>query len=106
MLKNASKKGFLLVKIDFAFLPTTFIVYLVLVHCRVGSLENCYFHNECSKIVHCRVGSLENIGTLYRFAFNVHCRVGRFKFFSRYIILTKEIEGHVKYAFLTRLCMF
>ena len=39
MLKNGSKKGFLLVKIDFAFLPTTFIVYLALVHCRVGSLE-------------------------------------------------------------------
>ena len=39
MLKDSSKKGFLLVKIDFAFLPTTFIVYRVLVHCRVGSLE-------------------------------------------------------------------
>ena len=39
MLKNSSKKGFLLVKMDFAFLPTAFIVYSILVHCRVGSLE-------------------------------------------------------------------
>ena len=39
MLKNGSKKGFLLAKMDFAFLPTTFIVYRVLVHYRVGSLE-------------------------------------------------------------------
>ena len=39
MLKNSSKKGFLLVKMDFAFLPTTFIVYWILVHYRVGSLE-------------------------------------------------------------------
>ena len=55
MLKNGSKKGFLLVKIDFAFLPTTFIVYLVLVHCRVDLkfLE----HNQSLYIdaVHCRV---------------------------------------------------
>ena len=39
MLKNGSKKGFLLAKMDFAFLPTTFIVYRVLVHCCVGSLK-------------------------------------------------------------------
>ena len=39
MLKNGSKKGFLLAKIDFAFLPTAFIVYGILVHYRVGSLE-------------------------------------------------------------------
>ena len=60
MLKNGSKKGFLLVKIDFAFLPTTFIVYLALVHCRVGSLETPapIFLNEL--VVHCRVGSLES----------------------------------------------
>ena len=61
MLKNASKKGFLLVKIDFAFLPTTFIVYLALVHCRVGSLENVMSSICLLGIVHCRVGSLENI---------------------------------------------
>ena len=40
MLKNGSKKGFLLVKMDFAFLPTAFIVYGILVHCRIGSLES------------------------------------------------------------------
>jgi len=39
MLRNSLKKGFLLAKIDFAFLPTTFIVYGILVHCRIGSLE-------------------------------------------------------------------
>ena len=59
MLKNGSKKGFLLVKIDFAFLPTTFIVYLVLVHCRVGSLEMSLHVNIPTVLVHCRVGSLE-----------------------------------------------
>ena len=59
MLKNISKKGFLLVKIDFAFLPTTFIVYRALVHCRVGSLENPPFYAKPRIEVHCRVGSLE-----------------------------------------------
>ena len=59
MLKNGSKKGFLLVKIDFAFLPTTFIVYLVLVHCRVGSLEILNQSLASYQLVHCRVGSLE-----------------------------------------------
>ncbi len=59
MLKNGSKKGFLLVKIDFAFLPTTFIVYLVLVHCRVGSLEIIAKGFKRFLRVHCRVGSLE-----------------------------------------------
>ena len=61
MLKNGSKKGFLLVKIDFAFLPTTFIVYLALVHCRVGSLENTFASHFMMNGVHCRVGSLEKI---------------------------------------------
>ena len=39
MLKNRLKKGFLIVKLRFAFLPTAFIVYWILVYCRVGSLE-------------------------------------------------------------------
>ena len=58
-MKNGSKKGFLLVKMDFAFLPTAFIVYWILVHYRVGSLE--IFRKgfgECFR-VHYRVGSLE-----------------------------------------------
>ncbi len=59
MLKNGSKKGFLLAKIDFAFLPTAFIVYWILVHCRVGSLENLPTRCACPRDVHCRVGSLE-----------------------------------------------
>ena len=106
MLKNGSKKGFLLVKIDFAFLPTTFIVYLALVHCRVGSLETQVWQFVSANPVHCRVGSLEiSLYLMHRYQL-VHCRVGRFKFFSRYIILTKEIKNYVKYAFLTRLCMF
>ena len=60
MLKNGSKKGFLLIKMDFAFLPTTFIVYRILVHCRVGSLENAASAKMIFQKVHCRVGSLEN----------------------------------------------
>ena len=60
MLKNSSKKGFLLVKMDFAFLPTAFIVYSILVHCRVGSLEMLTAHYRKTKEVHYRVGSLEN----------------------------------------------
>ena len=59
MLKNSSKKGFLLVKIDFAFLPTTFIVYWVLVHCRVGSLERLDVRAINTASVHCRVGRLK-----------------------------------------------
>ena len=39
MLKNSLKKGFLIVKLRFFFLPTAFIVYPALVHYRVGSLE-------------------------------------------------------------------
>ena len=76
MLRSGSKKGFLLVKIDFAFLPTTFIVCCVLVHCRVGSLEMHKRHWQELNTVHCRVGSLENISYCSsRFAI-VHCRVG------------------------------
>ena len=45
---------------DFAFLPTAFIVYWILVHCRVGSLENIGFSPTNNRQVHCRVGSLEN----------------------------------------------
>ena len=76
------------------------------VHCRVGSLE--ILLNNCMQttLVHCRVGSLERRRYYLPRMLCVHCRVGRFKFFSRYIILTKEIKNHVKYAFLTRLCMF
>ena len=59
MLENDSKKGFLLVKIDFVFLPTTFIVYRFLVHCRVGSLEMLHPAIKNAPQVHCRVGSLE-----------------------------------------------
>ena len=76
MLKNGSKKGFLLVKIDFAFLPTTFIVYLVLVHCRVGSLEIEYNRLTAAGKVHCRVGSLEIIAKGFKRFLRVHCRVG------------------------------
>ena len=59
MLENSSKKGFLLVKTDFVFLPTTFIVYRFLVHCRVGSLEKPLICEVQDESVHCRVGSLE-----------------------------------------------
>ena len=76
MLENDSKKGFLLVKIDFVFLPTTFIVYRFLVHCRVGSLESGWFINNMFIFVHCRVGSLEITTPTTVCDFDVHCRVG------------------------------
>ena len=76
MLKDSSKKGFLLVKIDFAFLPTTFIVYRVLVHCRVGSLEIVKFLYTPNDCVHCRVGSLEKQQLQAQEEPSVHCRVG------------------------------
>ena len=60
MLKNRLKKGFLIVKLRFAFLPTAFIVYWILVHYRVGSLEKCISVELASYLVHYRVGSLEN----------------------------------------------
>ena len=76
MLKNGSKKGFLLVKMDFAFLPTAFIVYPALVHCRVGSLENLSITRFLKDSVHCRVGSLER-EKFKSITYNrVHCRVG------------------------------
>ena len=76
MLKNGSKKGFLLVKMDFAFLPTTFIVYWILVHYRVGSLE--IDIHECGAffLVHYRVGSLETAIFLTGCGTVVHYRVG------------------------------
>ena len=86
MLKNGSKKGFLLVKIDFAFLPTTFIVYLALVHCRVGSLEMMQFHYFGVTYVHCRVGSLEKGWQRLINQVIVHCRVGSLE---KFLIGTK-----------------
>ena len=59
MLKNRLKKGFLIVKLRFAFLPTAFIVYWILVHYRVGSLENLIRGCQQKIGVHYRVGSLE-----------------------------------------------
>ena len=59
MLKNRLKKGFLIVKLRFAFLPTAFIVYWILVHYRVGSLEIFTIEREFTATVHYRVGSLE-----------------------------------------------
>ena len=60
MLKNGSKKGFLLVKMDFAFLPTAFIVYWILVYCRIGSLEIQTIQSQRTHQVYCRIGSLES----------------------------------------------
>ena len=60
-MKNGSKKGFLLVKMDFAFLPTAFIVYWILVHYRVGSLETNPQIVGTDLLVHYRVGSLKLI---------------------------------------------
>ena len=76
MLRSGSKKGFLLVKIDFAFLPTTFIVCCVLVHCRVGSLEITRSAGNVFLVVHCRVGSLEMRTGAFKGILCVHCRVG------------------------------
>ena len=96
MLKNGSKKGFLLVKMDFAFLPTAFIVYWILVHCRIGSLEisrqivapqdqvHCRIGSlemwarwlVRPKLVHCRIGSLEKIMFMKSIRHYVHCRIG------------------------------
>ena len=59
MLKNSLKKGFLIVKLRFFFLPTAFIVYWILVHYRVGSLEMFHRFVNFSDCVHYRVGSLE-----------------------------------------------
>ena len=59
MLKNRLKKGFLIVKLRFAFLPTAFIVYWILVHYRVGSLEKPGNSTLRINDVHYRVGSLE-----------------------------------------------
>ena len=77
-MKNSSKKGFLLVKIDFAFLPTTFIVYRVLVHYRVGSLEKGKILVQKRLKVHYRVGSLEIELQLLKLQNTVHYRVGGF----------------------------
>ena len=76
ILKNHLKKGFLIVKLRFVFLPTAFIVYWILVHCRVGSLEKKKPPKCLLVMVHCRVGSLEKWTTIYCSRHPVHCRVG------------------------------
>ena len=76
VLKNHLKKGFLIVKLRFVFLPTAFIVYPALVHCRVGSLENHTKKKGGELQVHCRVGSLENDYSPLICLASVHCRVG------------------------------
>ena len=78
MLKNRLKKGFLIVKLRFAFLPTAFIVYWILVHYRVGSLENYSPLQKLPIEVHYRVGSLEIELQLLKLQNTVHCRVGGF----------------------------
>ena len=60
----------------YAFWQTTFIVYCVLVHCRVGSLENVAKFSPQHTRVHCRVGSLEIGRRLKGETRCVHCRVG------------------------------
>ena len=65
MLKNSLKKGFLIVKLRFFFLPTAFIVYWILVHYRVGSLEIQMYYSFLFTPVHYRVGSLEMLQSLY-----------------------------------------
>ena len=56
MLKNRLKKGFLIVKLRFAFLPTAFIVYWILVHYRVGGFFTNHKKPNQTAIVHYRVG--------------------------------------------------
>ena len=75
-MKNDSKKGFLIVKLRFAFLPTTFIVYPALVHCRIGSLENAKEGTTAHALVHCRIGSLEMSVVACQNKLVVHCRIG------------------------------
>ena len=86
MLKNRLKKGFLIVKLRFAFLPTAFIVYWILVHYRVGSLENWFGHRKITRLVHYRVGSLENSFIHPLPNSLVHYRVGSKKYISGGII--------------------
>ena len=76
MLKNRLKKGFLIVKLRFAFLPTTFIVYRILVHYRVGSLEKLMQLLSITAFVHYRVGSLESLHPEIPKLRLVHYRVG------------------------------
>ena len=85
ILKNHLKKGFLIVKLRFVFLPTAFIVYPALVHCRVGSLEREKFKSITYNRVHCRVGSIE----IYKWRYNqeIHCLLNRLK-----IVIFKEGE--------------
>ena len=95
MLRSGSKKGFLLVKIDFAFLPTTFIVCCVLVHCRVGSLEMSINRHQYIGKVHCRVGSLENVQKSVINDNNVHCRVGSLEIDAPSQILLHQVHCRV-----------
>ena len=61
------------------------IIYLllILVHCRIGSLEIRRNRTVQRHFVHCRIGSLE---TLIGFGIdfeNVHCRIGSLEKYSQ-----------------------
>ena len=63
-VKKALKKGFFTSNFKFAFLLIRFIVCLVLVHCRIGSLEKRENIAILRILVHCRIGSLEIVPAL------------------------------------------
>ncbi len=48
----------------------------VLVHCRIGSLENQAVNQMVREKVHCRIGSLEICMLNLVYELQVHCRIG------------------------------
>ena len=87
------KKGFLKAKFHFAFLLTVFIVYIVLVYCRVGSLENRMIDDRFLVFVYCRVGSLERYRSNQLTSQPVYCRVGSLEICEKLGITTKKFTA-------------
>ena len=53
-------------------------------HCRIGSLESCFFHGYTECMDHCRIGSLEMACLDTGISHKDHCRIGSLENSPRY----------------------
>ena len=49
---------------------------LVVINCRIGSLEIFYYKNACDAIINCRIGSLERKILINMMKLMINCRIG------------------------------
>ena len=69
------------------------VLFILVVHCHVGSLEIIKSQHQQYLIVHCHVGSLENFKNNTIGFIVVHCHVGSLESYSQYdrVILVRSL---------------